>query len=66
MVVRHMEIVRRGVRPLFGTLRYKLGAVRLELLLVALQDKSLLVQVRRLLHRWRRVALFAPAIQRNN
>jgi hypothetical protein len=33
-----VETVRRGVHPLFGTLRCKLGAVRLELLLVALQD----------------------------
>jgi hypothetical protein len=43
VLVRRVEIVRRGLHPLSGTLRYKLGAVRLELLLVALQDKSLLV-----------------------
>jgi hypothetical protein len=46
-LVRRVGTVRRVVRPLFGTLRFKSGAVRLELLLVALQDIWLLVQDRR-------------------
>ena len=36
-LIRLVETVRRGVRPLLGTLQCKLGAVRLGLLLVALQ-----------------------------
>ncbi len=39
--------VRRGVRPLLGTLRCKLGAARVAMLMVAWQDILLLVQVRR-------------------
>ncbi len=46
-LVRRVETVHRGVRPLLGTPRCKLGAVRLELLLVAWQDILLLVRVRR-------------------
>ena len=34
-LIRRVETVRRGVRPLFGTLRCKLGAVRVEMLMVA-------------------------------
>ena len=41
-LVRRVETVRRGVHPLLGTLRCRLGAVRLEQLLLALQDISLL------------------------
>jgi hypothetical protein len=39
--------VRLRVRPLLGKLRYTLGAVRLVLLMLALQDILLLVEVRR-------------------
>jgi len=34
-LVRRLETVRRGVRPLLGTLRCKLGAVRVEMLMAA-------------------------------
>jgi hypothetical protein len=44
---RRVETVRRGVRPLPGTLRCKPGAVRLGQLLLALQDILLLVQAHR-------------------
>ena len=36
-LVRHGETMRRGVRPLLGTLRYKPGAARLARLLLALR-----------------------------
>ena len=47
MLARRVETVRRGVLPLLDTLRCKLGAVRVEMLMVSWQDIRLLVRVRR-------------------
>ena len=46
-LVRRVETMRRGVRPLLGTLRYKLGAVRVPLLMLASLGKLLVVLARR-------------------
>ena len=46
-LVRRVETMRRGVRPLLGTLRYKPEAVRLARLMLALQGMLLLVQAHR-------------------